>query len=123
MSSPLSHEVRYRILKYLHDHPEGTQRELARELGMSLGKVNYCLQALVARGWIKVRNFRNSNNKAAYLYILTRKGIEEKVNVTADFLRRKVAEYDLLSKEIERLTEEVKELGSGAQGTKRGTEW
>ena len=120
MTFPLSHEV----LKYLHDHPEGTQRELARELGMSLGKVNYCLQALVARGWIKVRNFRNSNNKAAYLYILTRKGIEEKVNVTADFLRRKVAEYDLLSKEIERLTEEVKELGSGApQGTKRGTEW
>jgi len=124
MTFPLSHEVRYKILKYLHDHPEGTQRELARELGMSLGKVNYCLQALVARGWIKVRNFRNSNNKAAYLYILTRKGIEEKVNVTADFLRRKVAEYDLLSKEIERLTEEVKELGSGApQGTKRGTEW
>ena len=68
--------------------------------------------AIVARGWIKVRNFRNSNNKAAYLYILTRKGIEEKVNVTADFLRRKVAEYDLLSKEIERLTEELTARGA-----------
>jgi len=114
MGSPLSQDNRYRLLKYLAEHPEATQRELARELGMSLGKANYCLKALMAKGWVKVRNFRNSNKKAAYLYILTPKGIEEKVNVTSAFLRRKLAEYDLLSQEIDRLTEEVKELGSAA---------
>ena len=104
-------EIRYRLLKYLAEHPEATQRELARELGMSLGKINYCLKAVMRKGWVKARNFRNSKKKAAYLYILTPKGIEEKVNVTTDFLRRKVLEYDVLSKEIERLTAEVKELG------------
>ena len=104
-------EIRYRLLKHLADHPEATQHELARELGMSLGKINYCLKAVMRKGWVKARNFRNSKKKAAYLYILTPKGIEEKVNVTTDFLRRKVLEYDVLSKEIERLTAEVKELG------------
>ena len=88
----LSREIRYRLLKYLEAHPEATQREVARELGMSLGKVNYCVKALISKGWIKARNFRNSKNRAAYFYILTRKGIEEKVNVTGAFLRRKVAE-------------------------------
>ncbi len=112
MSSAPNQEIRYRLLKYLAEHPEATQRELAQELGVSLGKANYCLKALMAKGWVKVRNFRNSKKKAAYLYILTPKGIEEKVNVTSAFLRRKVAEYDLLSKEIERLTAEVRELDS-----------
>lgn len=112
MATAPNQEIRYRLLKYLTEHPEATQRELAQELGVSLGKANYCLKALMAKGWVKVRNFRNSKKKAAYLYILTPKGIEEKVNVTSAFLRRKVMEYDLLSKEIERLTEEVKELGS-----------
>src|ERR1700752_2759563 len=111
MLPSLTQEIRYRLLKFLADHPEATQRELARELGMSLGKANYCLKALMGKGWVKARNFRNSKKKAAYLYGLTPKGIEEKVRVTADFLRRKVVEYDLLSKEIERLTAEVKELG------------
>jgi len=112
MVTSLTQDIRYRLLKYLAEHPDATQRELARELGISLGKANYCLKALMAKGWVKVRNFRNSNKKAAYLYILTPKGIEEKVNVTSSFLRRKIAEYDLLSKEIDRLTEEVKELGT-----------
>ena len=114
MVPTLSQEVRYRLLKYLAEHPEASQRELAQELGISLGKANYCLKALMAKGWVKVRNFRNSKKKAAYLYILTRKGIEEKVNVTSAFLRRKVAEYDLLTKEIERLSSEVNELSSAA---------
>src|SRR5438046_1695992 len=105
MAIPLDEEIRYRLLKYLAEHPEATQPERARELGMSLGKANYCLKALMRKGWVKARNFRNSNKKAAYLYILTATGIEEKVKVTADFLRRKVLEYDLLSKEIERLTD------------------
>src|SRR6266852_444695 len=112
MASAPHQEIRYRLLKYLAEHPEATQRELAQELGVSLGKANYCLKALMSKGWVKVRNFRNSKKKAAYLYILTPKGIEEKVNVTSAFLRRKVEEYDLLSKEIERLTAEVRELGT-----------
>lgn len=106
--------VRYRLLSYLNDHPEASQRELARELDMSLGKANYCVKALVAKGWIKVRNFRNSRKKGAYLYILTPKGLEEKINVTSAFLRRKIVEYDLLSKEIERLTAEVREFTATA---------
>src|SRR2546426_6040069 len=104
MPQTLSHEVRYRLLKYLDEHPDATQRELARELSVSVGKINYCLQALIAKGWVKMRNFRNSNKKSAYLYILTPKGIDEKLNVTSAFLRRKIEEYELLSKEIERLT-------------------
>ncbi len=100
-------EIRYRLLSYLHEHPAATQRELAAELGVSLGKANYCLKALVAKGLVKARNFRNSNHKSAYLYALTPRGLEEKINVTLAFLRRKRTEYDLLAKEIERLTEEV----------------
>jgi EPS-associated MarR family transcriptional regulator len=107
----LTHEVRYGLLKYLDAHPEATQRELARELGVSVGKVNYCLKALVEKGWVKARNFRNSNHKSAYLYVLTTKGIEEKVSVTASFLRRKIDEYDILKLEIDRLAAEVEKLG------------
>lgn len=103
-------EVRYRLLKYLGDHPGASQRELARALGVSLGKVNYCVQALIQKGWLKMRNFKNSDNKLAYTYVLTRQGFEERVRVTYDFLRRKVAEYDALAKEIEVLSREVEEL-------------
>ena len=106
----ISDEVRYHLLKYLAEHPEATQRELSRELGISLGKVNYCLKALMEKGLLKARNFSNSNQKTAYAYILTPKGIEEKVNVTRAFLRRKIDEYDTLVKEIERLSAEVREL-------------
>jgi EPS-associated MarR family transcriptional regulator len=106
----INDEVRYRLLKYLADHPEASQRDVARELGISLGKVNYCLKALIEKGWIKARNFRNSRKKSAYVYVLTPKGIEEKIDVTRAFLRRKVAEYDTLVKEIETLTAEVGEL-------------
>jgi EPS-associated MarR family transcriptional regulator len=107
----LSDETRYRLLKYLAANPGATQRDVARELGMSLGKANYCFKALIRKGWVKARNFRNSRKKAAYLYILTPNGIEAKVNATTAFLRRKIAEYDVLAQEIQRLTAEVKELG------------
>jgi EPS-associated MarR family transcriptional regulator len=108
-------EIRYRLLHYLEQHPEATQRELARHLGISIGKVNYCLRALIEKGWLKMRNFRNSNNKLSYAYHLTPNGLEEKVNVTAEFLRRKMAEYDALSEEIERLTREVAASGVSGQ--------
>jgi EPS-associated MarR family transcriptional regulator len=108
MAPTVSYEIRYRLLKYVAEHPDATQRELARGLGISLGKANYCLRALMEKGLVKVRNFRNNRSKTAYSYILTARGLEEKINVTYDFLRRKVAEYDLLSKEIEQLTDEVR---------------
>ena len=114
MAHSLSDEARYLLLKYLDEHPHASQRELARELHMSLGKANYCLKALIDRGLVKARNFKNSNNKSAYAYILTAKGIEEKVNVTYGFLRRKMKEYDLLKEEIARLTEEVGGLEKSA---------
>ena len=103
-------EIRYRLLNYLEAHPTATQREVAQALGVSIGKANYCLKALVEKGWVKVRNFRNSNHKAAYLYVLTRRGIEEKIAVTCAFLRRKRDEYDRLADEIARLTDEVRRL-------------
>src|SRR6266566_3749408 len=103
----ISDEIRYRILSYLNEHPEASQRDVAKALGVSVGKVNYCLRALIEKGLLKMRNFRNSKNKRAYTYILTPKGIEEKVNVTLRFLRRKMEEYNALSTEIERLNREL----------------
>ena len=106
----LSDELRYRLLNHLAEHPDASQRDVARELGISVGKVNYCVNALIRKGLLKVRNFKNSHNKSAYLYILTPKGIEEKINVTYQWLRLKMAEYDTLKDEIERLRVEVREL-------------
>ncbi|MEA2235613.1 MAG: hypothetical protein QOC81_337 [Thermoanaerobaculia bacterium] len=103
-------EIRYRLLSYIEEHPTATQRQVARALGVSIGKANYCLKALVEKGWVKVRNFRNSNNKSAYLYVLTPRGIEEKIDVTRAFLRRKRDEYDRLAEEITHLSEEVRRL-------------
>lgn len=100
-------ETHYRLLRLLEVRPNLSQRELARELGISLGKINYCLGALIEKGWIKARNFRNSNNKLAYAYLLTPGGIEQKAVVTVDFLRRKVSEYETLKKEIAQLKREV----------------
>jgi EPS-associated MarR family transcriptional regulator len=112
MPHAITDEVRYRLLKYLSEHPDASQRELALALGVSLGKANYCLRALVARGLVKMRNFRKSSRKAAYAYVLTPQGLEEKVRVTYAFLRRKVDEYDTLCEEIERLRIEVQELSA-----------
>ena len=107
MNHTLSDEVRYRLLLYLDHHPHASQRELARQLGVSVGKINYCLRALIEKGWVKMRNFQESTQKLSYAYILTPKGIEEKVRVTSSFLRRKIQEYEALSAEIERLSREV----------------
>src|SRR5579872_939387 len=97
---PLSDEVRYRILKLLAENPRLSQRELARELGMSLGRANYCLRSLIDKGWIKVANFKNSRNKAAYMYLLTPRGMQRKAEVTLRFLQRKTREYEELRAEI-----------------------
>jgi EPS-associated MarR family transcriptional regulator len=109
-SHVLDDEVRYRILKFFAERPDASQRELARELGISLGKANYCLRALIAKGSVKMQSFRSSTRKTAYIYVLTRKGIKEKVSVARAFLRRKIADYDLLVREIETLRREVVRL-------------
>ena len=101
--SRLPVETRYRLLKLLHEQPEITQRELAGEMGVSLGKANYCLRALLDKGYIKARNFRNSRNRSAYAYILTPSGLTEKTRVTCRFLKQKMREYEELKAEIERL--------------------
>ena len=103
----LTDETRYRILKLLEVDPHANQRRIADELGISLGRVNFCLQALIAKGLVKVNNFRNSSNKRAYLYFLTPRGIEEKAVVTARFLKIKLDEYESLKREVEELQREA----------------
>jgi EPS-associated MarR family transcriptional regulator len=103
----LTDEYRSKILRILEDDPSISQRDLARQLGVSLGKANYCLQALIEKGWIKASNFKNSNNKLAYMYLLTRRGVVEKTRVTARFLNRKVTEYEALQREIAALRREI----------------
>ncbi len=100
-------ETRYRLLKLLNENPNLSQRQLADETGVSLGKVNYCLKALISRGLIKVGNFQKSNNKVAYAYLLTPMGVAEKAKITLDFLKRKQQEYDSLVQEIEVLKQEA----------------
>ena len=106
----LSDENRYKLLKLLDENPEMNQREIASALGLSLGKVNFCLKALVEKGWVKVGNFSRSPNKKAYVYLLTLRGIEEKTKVTLGFLERKQREYEALKEEIEQLQNEAKSL-------------
>ena len=103
----LTDEYRSKILRILEEYPDINQRELAQQLGVSLGKVNFCLQALMEKGLVKANNFKNSNNKKAYMYLLTRKGITEKARATTRFLERKVAEYEALQREIELLRREA----------------
>lgn len=107
MPPPLSDESQLRLLRLLDHNPEASQRELAAALGISLGKTNYCLRALVDRGLVKARNFKNSRNKKAYAYILTPKGVQEKASVTLRFLARKQREYVELKAEIEALHAEA----------------
>ena len=99
------------MLREINDSPSTTQRELSARLGISLGKVNFLLRALIEKGLVKVGNFKKSKNKPAYLYQLTPHGIEEKTRITYHFLKRKMKEYEQLEKEIERLTQEVRETG------------
>jgi EPS-associated MarR family transcriptional regulator len=103
----LSDEMRLKLMRLFETNPKASQREVAREFGVSLGKVNYCLQALVKKGWIKASRFRNSRNKIAYRYLLTPRGIEAKAALTVRFLRIKIAEYESLRTEIEQLSREA----------------
>ena len=91
----------FEVLRTLVKKPQSTQRELAAELGFSLGKLNYCLKALHKKGLIKLRNFAKNPNKLNYFYVLTPKGINEKTNLTVNFMKRKIKEYDELKKDLE----------------------
>jgi EPS-associated MarR family transcriptional regulator len=106
----LTDEYRYKILKLVESNPQISQREIAKQLGISLGKANYCLKALIEVGMVKASNFRNSKNKLAYMYLLTPSGVEAKSVITLRFLKRKVEEHDALLKEIEELRTEVSKL-------------
>lgn len=101
----------YGLLKTLENDPSLSQRDLAKRLGVSLGKVNFCLNALVEKGCLKVKNFRNSKNKLAYAYLLTPRGVEEKARITVHFLKFKVQEYERLRFEIEELKREAEQKG------------
>lgn len=103
----MNEDTHYHVLKLIEKNPSITQRELANELGVSVGKVNYCLKALIDKGWVKANNFKNSNNKLAYIYKLTPSGIEQKARITVNFLKRKINDYEALKNEIEMLKNEV----------------
>ena len=101
-------DVHFRVLHLLEEEPNLTQRELAERLGISLGGVNYCLKSLIDVGHIKAGNFKKNPDKAVYLYLLTPKGISEKAQLTAGFLKRKMAEYHALKKEIDAIQSKVR---------------
>ena len=102
-------DTEYNLLKILKDNPEMTQRQLSKELGLSLGKINYVLHAFMDKGLMKLSNFKRSDNKIGYLYLLTPEGIEEKSILAQHFLKRKSIEYNRLKKEIETLKNELLE--------------
>ena len=100
-------EIRYRLLKLLDDDPNLTQRQMAEQMDISLGKFNFCLKELVKKGFVKINRFTSSDNKAAYMYILTSHGIEQKAKITVNFLKRKMDEYEELKKQIKEIKSEI----------------
>jgi EPS-associated MarR family transcriptional regulator len=107
----LDEATHYGLLKTLEDNPGLSQRDLAKRLGVSLGKINFCLNALVEKGSLKINNFRNSDNKLAYAYLLTPQGIESRARMTVEFLKYKVGEYERLRAEIAELQREAELKG------------
>lgn len=107
MANPSSERQRedaqFRVLNLLKKHPDFSQRQIASELGISLGRVNYCLRALVGKGYIKIENFRAADNKLRYLHVLTPTGISQRTILATEFIKRKLREYELLKQEIEAL--------------------
>ena len=106
---PIDLDVHFRALHLLEEEPHLTQREFAKKLGISLGGANYCLRALIGIGHIKIDNFNKNPKKLAYLYLLTPKGVAEKVRLTSGFLKRKIMEYHSLKQEIESLQSKLKD--------------
>ena len=105
--SRIQEDTYFRVMRILQDNPDLTQRELAERLGVSVGGLNYCLKALMDKGWVKMQNFSQSKNKFGYVYMLTPHGMAEKAALTGRFLQRKMEEYEALKAEIEMLRAEV----------------
>jgi EPS-associated MarR family transcriptional regulator len=108
MNEPLDEETHYKLLSLLEENPDISQRKMAEAMGVSVGKINYCIKALVNVGHIKLKNFAKSANKIGYAYFLTPKGVKEKAAVTLRFLELKQKQYDKIKKEISFLQEEIK---------------
>lgn len=108
-------EIQFEVLRRLSQTPQISQRALAKDLGVGLGTINFCFQALVEKGLVKMQNFSQSANKLRYAYLLTPSGVAEKSRLTAEFLRRKVAEYEALHAEIEVLKAEMNSVKGGLQ--------
>ena len=108
-------ETYLKVMRLLQENPDLTQRELAEQLGVSVGSVNYCLKALMEKGLVKMKNFIHSKNKFGYVYVLTPTGIAERAELTSKFLARKVAEYETLQAEIQTLKAEMNSEKGGAQ--------
>lgn len=111
--SQLQEDTYFRVLRMLQDNPDMTQREIAEKLGISTSGLNYCLNALIDKGWVKVQNFRQSKNKFGYIYVLSPQGFAEKTSLAGRFLKRKMTEYAELSAEIEALKTEISDDISG----------
>ena len=105
-------DIHLDLLRKLEANPHYTQRELSQKMGVSLGKVNYCMKKLTEKGWVKLTNFTDNPNKMGYAYLLTPSGIEEKSRLTFSFLKRKIVEYEILKKEINALKLESEEMAN-----------
>ncbi|MCD1636371.1 MarR family EPS-associated transcriptional regulator [Martelella mediterranea] len=110
--SKTQEDVRFRVLRLLQENPEMSQRDIADAVGISVGGVHYCLNALIEKGIVKLGNFSAAQDKRRYAYILTPKGLSEKAALTSRFLKRKMEEYEALKEEIDALQSEI-ELGAG----------
>ncbi len=113
--SRLQEDTYFRVLRILQDRPDVTQREIAQLLGVSTSGLNYCLNALIDKGWVKVHNFSESKNKFGYVYLLTPSGFAEKAALTGRFLQRKLLEYEAMRAEIESLRGEGGAVDAGSQ--------
>ncbi|TVQ93581.1 MAG: MarR family EPS-associated transcriptional regulator [Chromatiaceae bacterium] len=113
----MNEDLTFQALRQLQANPQLSQRQLAKALGISLGRTHYCLRALIERGLVKVQHFRSSNNKRAYAYLLTPAGIDTKARITARFIQRNRAEYNALKAELDQLTAEAAAQGLIDQST------
>ena len=105
-------DIRLDLLRRLESNPEYTQRDLSQEMGVSMGKVNYCMKKLTEKGWVKLTNFSRSSNKLGYTYLLTPKGVDHKAKLTISFLKIKIEEFEILRDEISQLKLESEEMNT-----------
>ena len=111
MNHPYEQEIHYHLLNLLADEPQLRQLDMAKKMGISVGKVNFCISELAKKGLIKVKRFKSAKNKVPYSYMLTPRGIEEKGRITVRFLKRKMSEYEEIKRQIAVLTEDVEKNG------------